>query len=99
MTTLASLLATIALTALAIWTLGSRVLRIIGAFLILAALAGLALGESPFASALMLVPGLIAWMAGHMLYAYRHHTYATPLAERVLRTLCTVTRQPDPTRR
>lgn len=87
------------LTLLALWTLGSRVLRMIGGLLILAALAGLALRESLFASALLLLPGLSMWMTGHLLYAYRHHTYATPLAERVLRTLCTVTRQPDPTRR
>jgi hypothetical protein len=99
MTTLTSLLATIALTLLALWTLGSRVLRTIGAFLVLAALAGLALGEWPFASALLLMPGLIAWMTGHLLHAYRHHHYATPLAERVLRSLCALLHQPDPTRR
>jgi hypothetical protein len=99
MTALASLLATITLTLLALWTLGSRMLRTIGGLLVLAALAGLALRESLFASALLLLPGLAAWMAGHMPYAYRHHHYATPLAERVLRTLCSVTRQPDPTRR
>ena len=78
MTALASLLATIALTTLAIWTLGSRVLRTLGGLLVLAALAGLALHEGLFASALLLLPGLTAWMTGHLLYAYRHHTYATP---------------------
>jgi transposase len=82
MTELASLLATIALTTLALWTLGSRVLRILGSLLILAALVRLALGEWPFASALMLVPGLTAWLTGHLLYTYRHHHYASPLAER-----------------
>jgi hypothetical protein len=51
MTALISLLATIALTAHALWLLGSCALRILGSLLILAALAALALGDWPFASA------------------------------------------------
>ena len=99
MTTLLSLLATIALTTLALWTLSSRALRICGGLLTLAALTELALGNWSFASTIMLIPGLTAWLAGHMLYAHRHQRYANPLAERVLRTLCTVLRWSDPTRR
>jgi hypothetical protein len=57
------------------------------------------LRESLFASGLLLLPGLTAWMAGHLLHAHRHHTNATPLAERVLRTLCALLHQPDPTQR
>lgn len=99
MTALISLLATIALTLLAIWTLGSRTLRILGGLLAIAALAELALGHWPLASTLTLVLGVAAWLAGHLLYAYRHHHYATTLAERVLPALSALLHQPDPTRR
>lgn len=99
MITLISLLATAALTTLALWTLKSRPLRVFGGLLVIAALADLALDNWPFAGALMLAPGLIAWLAGHLLYVERHHRYASPLAAHVLRTLCRVFRQPDPTRR
>jgi hypothetical protein len=72
-------------------------LRILGGLLAIAALAELALGHWQLTSTLVL--GVAAWLTGHLLYAYSHHTYATPLAERVLRTLCTMPRRPDPTRR
>lgn len=87
MTTFLSVLATFALTTLAVWTLGSRALRTIGGLLILAALVDIALADWPFASDLMLMTGLTAWLAGHMYYAHRHHRYANRLAERVLQSL------------
>jgi hypothetical protein len=96
MTTVLGLLAIVVLGALAFWALGSIALRILGALLIFAGLAGLAMQIDVFAGVLVLVIGLVAWLAGHWLYAYREHQYRSPLVERIFFQV--LPRRLDPTR-
>jgi predicted membrane channel-forming protein YqfA (hemolysin III family) len=78
------------------WVAGSIALRIIGVLLIFLSLWGLVREIEPFLSALVLVVGLLLWLAGHWLYAYREHEYAGPLVERIF--LQALPRRLDPTR-
>jgi hypothetical protein len=89
-----SFVALLALIAVAGWLLGSIVLRIAGALLALAGL--LALGTAPAVAIGVFIAGAVAWLAGHRLYALRHHTYRSPLARRVF--LKVLPRRLDPTR-
>jgi hypothetical protein len=95
MTGLLSLGATAILAALAAWVVGGWVLRSAGAFLALGGLVCTATTGSP-TTALAAVLGTIAWLAGHWLYAARHHCFRTPLARRVF--LKALPSRVDPTR-
>lgn len=96
MTAFISLLAIVVLGALVFWLVGSIALRVLGGLTVLAALFVIARGESVAAGLLVLAIGLLAWLAGHWLYAYRHHAYANRLVERIYLQL--LPRKLDPTR-
>lgn len=87
-------IALVALAALAIWRLGSVVLRWGGALIVVASLAPTS-GE-PRSTALGVVVGGMAWLAGHWLFAVRPHVYRSPLARRVFLQLLPA--RLDPTR-
>jgi hypothetical protein len=91
---LATTLALIALIALGAWLIGSLVLRIGGALIVIAGLVGAAQGEA--SGLLVAAIGVVVWLAGHWLYAYRHHVYRSPLARRLF--LSRPLRALDPTR-
>ncbi len=82
MTAALSLLASGILVALAVWLLGGFVLRVGGAVLAIGGLLSTAVTGSPAMAAATILGG-VAWLAGHWLYAVRHHEYASPLARRV----------------
>jgi cysteine desulfurase len=68
---------------LVFWLLGGVVLRVSGSLLAIGGLVGTAATGSP-GTALASVVGGLAWLAGHWLYAVRHHHYySSPLARRV----------------
>jgi len=96
MTALISIAAIIALGALAFWVVGSIALRILGVLFIFLGLFGLADRLGVFVSVLVLVVGLIAWLSGHWLYAFREHEYAGSLVERIFFQV--LPRRVDPTR-
>lgn len=87
-------LALTALIALAAWRAGSLVLRIAGGVLVLAGLIGAATTSA--AGLFIAAVGALVWLAGHWLYAARHHAWASPLAHRLFKQ--TPLRQFDPTR-
>jgi hypothetical protein len=96
MTAFLSLLAIVVLAALVVWVAGSIALRIIGALLIFAGLFGFAREIDTFASSLVLALGLLLWLGGHWLYAYREHEYRGPLVQRIFFQV--LPRRFDPTR-
>ncbi len=72
--------------ALAVWPVGSIVLRVGGMAMFLLGVVSVVTTTS----ARMLLPslvftamGLVAWLAGHWLFAYRHHYYRGPLVRRL----------------
>jgi hypothetical protein len=72
--------AVVALGALAVlWVLGGFLLRLIGYTLALAG-AGVAALTGNANGALVFAIGIALWLAGHWLYALRHHEYKSPLA-------------------
>jgi hypothetical protein len=76
------------------WIAGSLVLRIGGLLTTLTGL--LACPTNP--GGIALVPlGALAWLAGHWLFALRHHAYKSPLARRIYLQLLPA--RLDPTRR
>jgi hypothetical protein len=79
---------------LALWVLGSPLLRWGGALTIAL---GLVTGLGHPAGLLIVAPGAAAWVAGHWLHALRHHTYKSPLARRLFLQLLPA--RLDPTRR
>lgn len=95
MTAVLSFAATGVLIALGVWTLGGPLLRIGGVLLIAVGLLSTAGTGSPTA-ALLTVAGALAWLAGHWLFAVRHHYYRSPLARRVF--LEVLPARLDPTR-
>lgn len=82
MTALLSLLAMAVLVALGIWLFGGALLRTGGALLAVGGLLGTAVTGSLAMAALGLA-GVLAWLAGHWLFAVRHHYFRSPLARRV----------------
>lgn len=81
MSPLLSLLATGVLIALGLWLFGSIVLRASGVVLAVGGLVSTATTGSP-AMAAASVLGALAWLAGHWLFALRHHYFCSPLARR-----------------
>lgn len=88
-------IALLTVTALAVWVLGSVVLRWGGAFIVLASLATTS-GDAR-STVLGVALGALAWLAGHWLFAVRHHVYRSPVARRIFLQL--LPSWLDPTRR
>jgi hypothetical protein len=79
---LLSFLASGLLVALVVWRLGGLMLRVVGAMLAICGLVLTTATGSP-GMAVASVLGGTAWLAGHWLYALRHHYFRSPLARRV----------------
>ncbi len=91
-----SLAASGVLVALGVWLLGGFVLRTGGAVLAVGGLFATAMTGS-LTMAATTITGAVAWLAGHWLFAVRHHYFRFPLARRIF-----LDRLPavlDPTRR
>ena len=58
-------------------------LRIVGVLCFIAALAGIASGSDPITGAFVAFLGAVLWLAGHWLFAFRHHFFRSPLAQQV----------------
>jgi hypothetical protein len=88
----------ILLGALLAWKIGSVVLRVTGALIVVAGLAGIATDESGglFLASLVVLLGSVLWLAGHWLFAFRHHVYRSSLAQQIF--LRALPRWLDPTR-
>lgn len=92
--TLAHVVALGLIAVLALWILGSPLLRWGGALTVALGLMT-ALGHP--VGLLISALGAVAWAAGHWLHAVRHHTYKSPLARRLFMQLLPA--RLDPTRR
>jgi hypothetical protein len=77
-----SLLATCVVVALGLWLLGGVVLRVGGVPLAVGGLLSTAATGS-LAMAIATVVGAMAWLAGHWLFAVRHHYFRSSLARRI----------------
>lgn len=92
-----TLLVLVVVGALVAWKLGSIVLRALGLLLFALGLAGLALpGSGVVGEILLCLAGAAIWLAGHWLFAFRHHVYRSALAQRVF--LSMLPSRLDPTR-
>lgn len=94
MTGVLSTVALLVLIALGVWIFGSFALRFGGLLLFVLGLFGLAQGTP--ASLLIVLLGGVAWLAGHWLFAYKHHLYKSAIAQRVFQQ--TFLDRLDPTR-
>lgn len=83
----------VVLAALVVWMAGSLLLRAGG---LLTAMVGLALTPAHPVALVAVLAGAIAWLAGHWLFALRHHHYRSPLARRIY--LQALPARLDPTR-
>jgi metal-dependent HD superfamily phosphatase/phosphodiesterase len=92
------LVVVIGLGALLAWKIGSVVLRVTGALIVVAGLAGIATDGSGglLLASLVVLLGTVLWLAGHWLFAFRHHVYRSPLAQQIF--LRALPRWLDPTR-
>lgn len=95
MTALLSLLALAVLVTLGIWLFGGALLRTGGALLVVGGLLGTGATGSLGMAALGLA-GVLAWLAGHWLFAVRYHYFRSPLARRLFNDALPVL---NPTRR
>lgn len=84
-----------AIVGIGLWLLGGVVLRVGGAASLTVGLL-LAADTGSASAALLAVLGVLAWLAGHWLFAVRNHYYRSPLARRVF--LVAMPRRLDPTR-
>lgn len=64
------------------WVFGGVLLRTLGLVLLVLGAVGLVVTQDA-AAALVLVIGVVMWLAGHWHYAMRHHEYASQLAQRL----------------
>lgn len=96
MSPLLSWLASGVLVVVGVWLLGGVLLRTGGALLAVGGLFGTAAtGSMPMVAIGIL--GMLAWLAGHWLFALRHHYYRSPFARRVFNDTLPVAL--NPTRR
>lgn len=77
------------------WLFGGVVLRVAGIVFVFAGVVSLVTLANPVAL-LMVVIGLVMWLAGHWHFALRHHEYKSPLAQRIF--LQVLPPRYDPTR-
>lgn len=86
--------------ALVAWLFGSVVARIAGIFLAVFGVLGMvtsgARDEIGVAALVVFVFGFALWLAGHWMFAYKHHYFASALARRLFKQ--TPLRRIDPTR-
>ena len=84
--------------ALVTWKIGSVVLRLAGVFCFASGLIGVAVpdGIGPLTGAFVALLGIALWLAGHWLFAFRHHAYRSTLAQRIF--LQALPNWMDPTR-
>lgn len=94
MTALLSLLALAMLVALGIWLFGGALLRTGGALLAVGGLLG-TVATGSLAMAALGLAGMLVWLAGHWMFALRHHYFRSPLARRLFNALAVL----NPTRR
>jgi hypothetical protein len=88
--------ALLVLIGLGVWIFGSLALRVGGLLLFLVGLFGLTQGTgAPIALMIVLLGGFV-WLAGHWLFAYEHHVFKSPVAQRILQQ--TFLARVDPTR-
>ncbi len=73
-------LAIVALGLLFVWVLGGLLLRLSGLILALGGSGLVALSGNPNGILVFAIGGAL-WLAGHWLYAMRHHEYKSPLAD------------------
>jgi hypothetical protein len=95
MTGLLSLVAAVALAGLLAWIASGLLLRTVGGVLTVIGLILTATTGSP-ATAIVAALGAALWLAGHWIYAVRHHYYRSQLARRIFLTALPATL--DPTR-
>jgi hypothetical protein len=74
-----------ALIGLGLWIFGGFALRAAGALSLAVGLL-IAADSGSLAAGILAVLGVIAWLAGHWLFAARNHYYRSPLARRVFLT-------------
>jgi hypothetical protein len=86
--------ALLVLIGLGVWLFGSFALRIGGLLLFLLGLFGLTQGTPE--ALIIVVLGGIAWLAGHWLFAYKHHFFKSGIARRIFQQ--TPLSRIDPTR-
>jgi hypothetical protein len=90
---IATIFALILLAVMVAWVAGSLLLRAGG---LLTVLVGLTLTPAHPVALVAVLAGAIAWLAGHWLFALRHHHYRSPLARRIY--LQALPARLDPTR-
>ncbi len=84
---LLSLAAAAALALLLAWFASGLLLRIGGGTLAFSGLAVTAAGHGALIMTPAALAGAVLWLAGHWIYAARHHCYRSPLARRVFLTV------------
>lgn len=84
-----SLLAVVVLGGLVVWKIGSVALRVLGVILFGLGMFSLAVpgGVPVFGALVIALIGAVMWLAGHWLFALRHHAYRSPLAQRIFLTM------------
>lgn len=96
-------LAGVFVVALAAWLFGSIIARVFGVFFALLGLVGMLIygthNELGSAAACFtaFVGGFALWLAGHWMFAYKHHRWSSAIARRLFNQ--TPLRRIDPTRR
>src|ERR687898_2589545 len=82
---LATVIVIVAAVLVALWALGSTLLRLAAWVLWISAAVGLAIEDGTgLGPALLAILGLLLWLGGHWLFAYKHGFYRSPLAQRIL---------------
>lgn len=81
MTTITTILALLAVTALVGWTIGGLLLRMLGGLTVISGLLLASIGHPAGVAAAALGAGV--WLAGQYVYGLRHHAYRSPLARRL----------------
>lgn len=80
------------------WMIGSIALRLLGVLLVLIGLANLAMSTDVGVASIIgvMALGVLLWLAGHWLYAVKHHVFASSIARRLFERV--LPRQLNPTR-
>lgn len=80
------------------WMIGSIALRILGGLLVLVGLANLAMSTGIGVASIVgvMILGVVLWLAGHWLFAVKHHVFASSIARRLFEQV--LPRQLNPTR-
>ncbi|MBC7299814.1 hypothetical protein [Nocardia salmonicida] len=78
--TLIATLAAVALIGLAVWRYAPLVARVVGAALMALSAIGLVTGLAPLGALVPLMLGLVLWLIGHLLTAYRKNSWKSRIA-------------------